>query len=350
MTVQFREFGIRLKFTPILTDHKTIKIHLNQEVSTLDPGDGVTMNGFVIPALSTRARRNRRGTGRGPEFRGGRPGEQPRDRQASPRIPVLGSLPIIGNLFKSKDEKKHRTDLVVLVTPEITEPLGPTIRKPSIYMPEGLPGPAGSEGYAASRRKKTRSNRAYGKTREMSARVHNEAEIAALLIAPNRELAQQFLATLPQTRAFQILADLKSYPPQQTLEIRARQLKPNVVLLDLATDLAAAMELVRFVTALTPPVHVVGLHTQNDSTRSCNRCAPERASFSTLPFELATQREAIARLRRLVAPEAPAEPKRDTWWPLPAPSPAPAHPRSPRRRHFRCSGSPESGCCWPTSI
>ena len=69
----------------------------------------------------------------------------------------------------------------------------------------------------------------------MSARVQNEAEITALLIAPNRDLAQQFLATLPQTRAFQILADLKSYPPQQTLEIRARQLKPNVVLLDLAT-------------------------------------------------------------------------------------------------------------------
>ena len=80
----------------------------------------------------------------------------------------------------------------------------------------------------------------------MSVRLQNEAEITALLIAPNRDLAQQFLSTLGQTRAFQILADLKSYPPQQTLEIRARQLKPNVVLLDLASDLAAATELVRF--------------------------------------------------------------------------------------------------------
>ena len=71
----------------------------------------------------------------------------------------------------------------------------------------------------------------------MSVRVHNEAEIAALLIAPDRALAQQFLATLPQTRAFQILADLKSYPPHQTLDIRARQLRPNIILLDLATDL-----------------------------------------------------------------------------------------------------------------
>ncbi len=73
----------------------------------------------------------------------------------------------------------------------------------------------------------------------MSPRGHNEAEIAALLIAPDRALAQEFLATLPQTRAFQILADLKSYPPQQTLEMRIKQLKPNIVLLDLSTDLAA---------------------------------------------------------------------------------------------------------------
>jgi len=52
------------------------------------------------------------------------------------KIPILGSLPIIGYLFKSKDEKKGRTDLVVLVTPEVTEPLGPNDPKPSVYMPK----------------------------------------------------------------------------------------------------------------------------------------------------------------------------------------------------------------------
>src|SRR5215475_4318253 len=98
----------------------------------------------------------------------------------------------------------------------------------------------------------------------MTPRAQNDAEIVAILIAPNRDLAQQFLATVPQTRAFQVMADLKSYPPQQTLEIRARQLKPQVVLLDLATDLNAATDLVKFIGTLTPPVHVVGLHTQND--------------------------------------------------------------------------------------
>jgi pilus assembly protein CpaE len=138
----------------------------------------------------------------------------------------------------------------------------------------------------------------------VSVRPNNDAEIAALLIAPNRDLASQFLATLPQTRAFQILADLKSYPLHQTLEIRLKQLKPHVVLLDLATDPAAAVELVRFITSLTPSVHVVGLHTQNDSQAILQSLRAGAMEFLYVPFELATQRDAISRLRRLVAPEA----------------------------------------------
>src|SRR5262245_19549258 len=98
-----------------------------------------------------------------------------------------------------------------------------------------------------------------------SGRGIQEGPITALLIAPDRALADAFLGTLPQTRAFQILADLKSYPPRQTVEIRARQLKPNVVLLDLASDLNAAVDLIRYIVTLTPQVHVVGLHTANDS-------------------------------------------------------------------------------------
>src|SRR5580698_2419655 len=138
----------------------------------------------------------------------------------------------------------------------------------------------------------------------MSTRLHNEAEIAALLIAPDRALAQQFLATLPQTRAFQILADLKSYPPQQTLEIRIKQLKPNIVLLDLSSDLDAAVEVIKFIAPLNPPVHVVGLNTRNDSTAILQSLRAGASEFLYAPFELATQREAIARLRRLVQPEA----------------------------------------------
>ena len=114
----------------------------------------------------------------------------------------------------------------------------------------------------------------------MTVRGQNDGEIAALLIAPDRDLAQQFLATLPQTRSFQILADLKNYPPQQTLEIRARQLKPQVILLELVSDLAAATELVRFIATLQPAVHVVGLHSYNDPAAILQSLRAGKASAS----------------------------------------------------------------------
>src|SRR5579862_6231068 len=141
----------------------------------------------------------------------------------------------------------------------------------------------------------------------MNPSVQNEAQIAALLIAPNRDLAQQFMATLADTHAFQILADLKSYPPRQTLEVRARQLKPNVVLLDLASDLTAATELIHFIAGLQPAVHVVGLHTHNDSDAILQSLRAGATEFLAAPFELASQRDAVARLRRLCGSEATLE-------------------------------------------
>ena len=138
----------------------------------------------------------------------------------------------------------------------------------------------------------------------MSALLQNGPELTALLIAPDRELAQKFLETIPQTRGFQILADLKNYPPHQTLEIRARQLKPQVVLLDLGSEPATAVDLVRYIAALTPSVHVVGLHPKNDSQAILQSLRAGAVEFLYAPFDLATQREAISRLRRLVAPES----------------------------------------------
>ncbi|MEP7351983.1 MAG: cellulose synthase operon protein YhjQ/BcsQ [Acidobacteriota bacterium] len=139
----------------------------------------------------------------------------------------------------------------------------------------------------------------------MSSRNHAEPEITALLICPNRELASQFLETLPQVRAFQLLADMKSYPPQQTLEIRVKQLKPQVVLLDLATDLALALDLIRDLAAFSPPIQVVGLHTHNDSQTIVQSVRAGAVEFFHSPFDLSTQREALVRLRRMTAPETP---------------------------------------------
>ncbi len=134
-------------------------------------------------------------------------------------------------------------------------------------------------------------------------------ELTALLIAPDRELAQQFTATLPETRAFQILADSKTYPPEQTLDIRLRQLNPDVVLLDVASNLDQACEIIRFVASVRPPVHVICLHRSNDSEAILRTLRQGGTEFLHAPFEVAGQREAITRVRRLRQPESSSRPE-----------------------------------------
>ena len=74
-----------------------------------------------------------------------------------------------------------------------------------------------------------------------------DAPLTALIISPNRELAQDFASSQAEARAFQMLGDLKSYPTQQTLELRLRQLQPEVVLIDLGTDLDQACQLIALI-------------------------------------------------------------------------------------------------------
>jgi pilus assembly protein CpaE len=133
--------------------------------------------------------------------------------------------------------------------------------------------------------------------------------LTALMIAPNRQLAADFLATVPVTRAFQILADLKSYPPQQTLDIRLRQLKPDVVLLDVASDIDAAAELIRSVASFIPVTQVIGLHTHNDSDAIVKTLRLGASEFLSAPFETSVQQEAIARILRLRQPIEEREPE-----------------------------------------
>lgn len=140
--------------------------------------------------------------------------------------------------------------------------------------------------------------------------MRQEIEITAILIAPDRGLSQQLLDTLPQSRAFQILSELKTYPSPPTLEMRVQQLRPNVILLDLASNLLTALALIRQAGELQPPVHVVGLHVVNDSQVILQSLRAGAVEFLHAPFDLGTQREAVARLKRLLVLDTP--PQRDS--------------------------------------
>lgn len=140
--------------------------------------------------------------------------------------------------------------------------------------------------------------------------VQPQSELTSLLISPNRELAQQFSATLPVTRAFHILAEMKSYPPVQTLDIRLRQLRPDLVFLDLATDLDKAAELIEFIAAIRPPVFVVGLHFQNDSEAILRSLRAGATEFLYSPFEVDMQKQVLGRIMRLRKPASRTETER----------------------------------------
>jgi pilus assembly protein CpaC len=134
VTIQFREFGVRLTFTPNITGHNNIRLHVKPEVSALDYSNALSFNGFTIPALSSRKMETNVELGEGQSFViAGLIDNQITETLS--RIPGLSSLPILGNLFKSKSISKSDTELVVLVTPEITLPLQPGDVKPSVPMP-----------------------------------------------------------------------------------------------------------------------------------------------------------------------------------------------------------------------
>lgn len=135
VTIQFREFGIRLTFTPQITANNTIKMYLKQEVSTIDIANGVTLSGFTIPALATRRAETNVELGEGQSFIVAGLVDN-RERETFSKLPVIGDLPILGALFKSKDQLRSRSELIMMVTPEITEPLGSSDPKPSVYFPK----------------------------------------------------------------------------------------------------------------------------------------------------------------------------------------------------------------------
>lgn len=130
-----------------------------------------------------------------------------------------------------------------------------------------------------------------------------EPSLSALLIAENREMARQLQASLGETRVFEVLSELKSYPQEQTLDIRLRQIQPDVVLLDLSSDLETALQLIRFVSSFQPPIQVVGMHTDNNSEVLVRSLRAGAIEFLSMPFDPAGQREAAARIRRLREPE-----------------------------------------------
>jgi pilus assembly protein CpaC len=124
ISVQFKEFGIRLSFTPILTADGTIHLKVKPEVSTLDFSNGVTISGFVLPALSTRRVESEMSLADGQTFAIAGLVDN-RVTEILSKVPGIGDIPVLGKLFQSKSFSKSKNELLVIVTPHIVHPSSP---------------------------------------------------------------------------------------------------------------------------------------------------------------------------------------------------------------------------------
>jgi pilus assembly protein CpaC len=138
VTVVFKEFGVRLTFTPTVIGNR-VNLKVRPEVSTLDFTNAVTLNGFRIPALSTRRTETELELNDGQTFAiAGLMNNTVNSTMQ--KIPGIGDIPILGLLFKSKAAQKNHTELVVMITPEILANNSPGVtpnlpRLPESYLP-----------------------------------------------------------------------------------------------------------------------------------------------------------------------------------------------------------------------
>jgi pilus assembly protein CpaC len=122
VSIIFKEYGVRLNFKPTIIDEDHIRLELEPEVSTIDYSTGVKFDGFIVPALRTRRAKT------GVELRDGQSfalaGLLNNDETRSlSKVPVLGDIPVLGNLFKSKSFQKNETELMFIVTAQLVKPV-----------------------------------------------------------------------------------------------------------------------------------------------------------------------------------------------------------------------------------
>jgi pilus assembly protein CpaC len=134
VTISFKEFGVRLEFTPVITPNGNIHLQVSPEVSTLDFANALTISGFTVPALSTRKADTEFEVQDGQSFViAGLMDNRVTDIYN--KIPGLGDIPILGNFFRSKSLQRSNSELMVLctvkrVSPTTETPLGPKPPKP----------------------------------------------------------------------------------------------------------------------------------------------------------------------------------------------------------------------------
>jgi pilus assembly protein CpaC len=139
ITIMFKEYGVRLNFIPTITPRGTIHLQVAPEVSSLDFTNAVEISGFQVPAISSRKVKTEVELADGQSFIIGGLLDN-RETETFEKIPFLGDIPVLGKFFQSTSKNRTNTELIVLVTPELVDPIPvgvplPELKYPSKFMP-----------------------------------------------------------------------------------------------------------------------------------------------------------------------------------------------------------------------
>lgn len=125
ITIEFKQFGVNLAFTPVISNGERITLTVVPEVSSLSSAGAVEINGFSIPALTTRRADTTVELGSGQSF--AIAGLLQADvNQSVNETPGLADIPVLGALFRSTDFRRQETELVIIVTPYLVRPVSNT--------------------------------------------------------------------------------------------------------------------------------------------------------------------------------------------------------------------------------
>lgn len=139
ISIEFKEYGVRLNFIPTITPRGTIRLQVAPEVSALDFADAVTISGFQVPAITSRKVNTEVELADGQSFVIGGLLDNTVS-ETFDKIPFLGDIPVLGKFFQSVQKSKANTELIVIVTPEIVNPIPageatPELKYPNKFLP-----------------------------------------------------------------------------------------------------------------------------------------------------------------------------------------------------------------------
>jgi pilus assembly protein CpaC len=140
ISIMFKEYGVRLNFIPTITPRGTIRLQVAPEVSSLDFANAVTISGFEVPAISSRKVKTEVELASGQTFVIGGLLDN-RESETFEKIPFIGSIPILGKFFQSMTKSQTNTELIVIATPEIVDPIPvgapvPELKYPEKFLPQ----------------------------------------------------------------------------------------------------------------------------------------------------------------------------------------------------------------------